>query len=218
MNIGRNTASGQALQAFVERVESIRADKKLLTEHEAAVLADAKAQGFIPAAIRHVVKLRAMKPQARQEAEAIIDTYLHAIGMAPDTPLFRQVSMMNVDTAAREEVIEALKRFVPDNGSITVEAGGRPVRLTRDAKGEVEAREVVDTPKPAPMQSTTSAPARPAPPDVDGDGAEQLGRDAFASNQPIISNPFPFGDERRPRFDLGWRKASGTDGMGPDDE
>jgi hypothetical protein len=45
-----------------------------------------------------------------------------------------------------------------------------------------------------------------------------LGGEAFAANQPIIVNPFPFGDGRRAKWDLGWRKASGTDGMGPDGE
>lgn len=61
----------------------------------------------------------------------------------------------------------------------------------------------------------------PAPkadvPDVDPDGAEALGRQAFKDNEPIIANPFPFGDGRRGRWDSGWRKESGTDGMGPDD-
>jgi hypothetical protein len=50
---------------------------------------------------------------------------------------------------------------------------------------------------------------------VDGYGAELLGREAFKADEPIIKNPFPFGDERRPRWDEGWRKESGTDGMGP---
>jgi uncharacterized protein (UPF0335 family) len=219
LNLGRNTAAGQALTAYVERIEAIRADKKLLGEHEAAIIADAKSQGFLPAAIRHVVKLRSMKPQARQEAEAIVDVYLHALGMASDTPLFRQVGLMSVDTAQREEVIEALKRFVPDNGSITVEAGGRPVRLTRDKNGDVTAKEVADTPpRPAANASPSPSSERPAPPDVDVDQAEALGRAAFEANSPIITNPFPFGDGRRPKWDLGWRKASGTDGMGPDED
>jgi uncharacterized protein (UPF0335 family) len=218
LTIGRNTIAGQALSAYVERIEGVRADKKSLGELESAIVAEAKSQGFIPAALRHVVKLRAMKPQDRQEAEAIVDTYLHALGMATDTPLFRQVGLMSVDTASREEVIESLKKFVPDNGSITIDAGGgRPVKLTRDKTGEVSVKEVVETPPP----SMSSAPASPAakaePPNVDATGAEQLGRDAFTANQPIITNPFPFGDARRPRWDAGWRKASGTDGMGPDD-
>lgn len=146
MTIGRNTVSGEALAGFVERIEGIRAQKKALGQDESFVLAEAKQGGFVPTAIRHVVQLRAMKPHARQEAEAIGDQYLHALGMASEMPLFRQVGLMSVDVASRASVIEALKGFVPENGSITVEAGGRPVRLTRDKGGEVTAAEVVDPP------------------------------------------------------------------------
>jgi uncharacterized protein (UPF0335 family) len=146
MTIGRNTVSGEALAGFVDRIEAIRAQKKALGADETFVLAEAKQGGFVPTAIRHVVQLRAMKPHARQEAEAIRDQYLHALGMASDMPLFRQVGLMSVDVASRESVIEALKAFVPENGSIVIEAGGRPVRLTRDKGGEVTAAEVVDPP------------------------------------------------------------------------
>lgn len=41
-----------------------------------------------------------------------------------------------------------------------------------------------------------------------------LGAQAFKDNVAIVKNPFPFGDGRRPRWDEGWRRASGTDGMG----
>lgn len=217
--MGQNTVSSEMLTSFVERVERIRADKKALADDEAAILAEAKAAGFLPAGIRAAVRIRAMKPHVRQEAEAILDTYLHALGMAEDTPLFRQVGLMSVDTASRESVIEALKAFVPDNGSIVIEAGGKPVRLTRDEDGKVTVADVVDTPSP----SASAAAPRPSamrekapPPDVDDAGAEALGGTAFKANAPIITNPFPFGDARRPKWDAGWRKASGTDGMGPD--
>lgn len=216
MNIGRNTESGQALEGYIARVESVRASKKDFADQETAIIAEAKSNGFVPAAIRAVLKIRAMKPHVRQEAEAILDTYLHTLGMIADTPLFRQVGLMDVDRASRDEVIEALKKFVPDNGSITVEAGGRPVRLTRDDKGEVTAVEVVERPAPTEAGAAVSGKInRPPPPDVDAEGAEQLGRVAFKANEPIIANPFPFGDERRPKWDGGWRAESGTDGMGP---
>ena len=113
MTIGHNTISGQLLQSFVERVETVRAQKKTLTDDEAAIMAEAKVAGFVASGIRHVVKLRAMRPQDRQEAEGIADTYLHALGMATDTPLFRQVGMMSVDIASRDSVVEAMKAFVP---------------------------------------------------------------------------------------------------------
>lgn len=219
MNIGHNTVSGQKLAGYVERLESIRAQKKQMSQQESAVLAEAKADGFLPSAIGHVIKLRAMKPHARQEAEAVVDTYLHALGMAADTPLFRQVGLINVDIKSRENVIEALKAFVPEKGSITVEAGGRPVRLTRDKKGTVSVEEIVEAPaRPASASQPAGAmPETPPPPDVDDLGAEQLGREAYDANAPIIANPFPFGDSRRAKWDAGWRAASGTDGMGPDD-
>jgi uncharacterized protein (UPF0335 family) len=213
--IGHNTESGQQLQTYVERVERLRTEKKQITTDEAAVLAEAKANGFVPSAIKHVCKVRAMKPQDRQEAEAIIDTYMHAMGMAMDTPLFRHVSTMTVDRTSRDSVIEALKAFVPDNGSIVVEAGGKPVKLTRDRDGNVTVVDVVEQ-KPRPSTSSTVTPNRPDPPSCDADGAEDLGRSSFKANEPIISNPFPFGDARRGRWDAGWRKESGGDGMGPD--
>lgn len=216
MSVGLNTEAGQALTSYVERVERLRAEKKQVGEQETAVLAEAKSRGFVPAAIRAVVKIRAMKPHARQEAEAILDTYLHALGMAADTPLFRQVGLMKVDKAARDEVVEALKLLVPDGGSITVEAGGKPIKLTRDKGGEVIVTEVVPFVSPATSGGfEASGVAREEPPPVDAGGAEALGGEAFRANTPIIANPFPFGDPRRARWDVGWRKAGGGDGMGP---
>jgi uncharacterized protein (UPF0335 family) len=219
MMMGRNTPSGKILASYVERIERIRAEKKALSDDEAAIMAEAKAGGFVPAVLKYIVSRRAKKPQDLAEAEAIADTYMTALGMASETPLFRQVGMMSVDPAQRDEVIEALKKFVPANGAIVVEAGGRPVRLTRDESGDVTARDVEPAKPSAPASAAKGAPpARPEPPAVDADGAETLGREAFKANQAIIANPFPFGDSRRARWDKGWRIESGGDGMGPDDE
>jgi uncharacterized protein (UPF0335 family) len=216
--IGHNTIAGEQLTAFVERIESVRAQKKQLSDDESAIVAEAKANGFVPAAIRDVIKLRAMKPHARQEAEAILETYLHALGMASEAPLFRHVGLMRVDTASREQVIKA---FVPDNGSIVIEAGGKPVRLTRDREGNIAVTEIVENPVATAGRAGSAKPGKQAPrevPDVDPEGAEALGRTAFKQDVPIIKNPFPFGDDRRRRWDEGWRRESGTDGMGPDED
>ncbi|WP_296167039.1 DUF2312 domain-containing protein [uncultured Brevundimonas sp.] len=223
MTLGHNTVSGKQLATVIDRVEAIRAAKQTMSDDESAVLAEAKLNGFVPAAIRHVVKLRAMKPHARQEAEALVESYLHALGMAADTPLFRQVGLMSVDIASRDQVTEAMKKLVPENGSIIIEVGGKAIKLTRDKDGKVDVRDHVDA--PAPMRGAPGGGGRPMPspapkadvPDVDAEGAEALGRQAFKDNEPIIGNPFPFGDSRRGRWDSGWRKESGTDGMGPDD-
>jgi uncharacterized protein (UPF0335 family) len=214
MMIGRNTIAGELLRGFVERMENLAAQKRQLGQDEGVVMAEAKSKGLVPAAIRFVIKKRKMKPSERQEAESMEDLYLHAMGMATDTPLFRTVGLMRVDINAREQVIEAMKQFVPANGSITVEAGGAPVRLTRDKDGNVAVTEVIEKPMTGEAGGKTkpAAPKRDVP-DVDGDGAESLGRQAFKDDIPIVQNPFPFGDARRPRWDKGWRDESGGDGM-----
>ena len=213
---GQNVPAREALQAFVERVELLKVAAKDVREDLKLVMAEVSAAGFVPKAISHIVKLRAMKPSDRQEAEGIIDLYLHAMGMVSETPIHRAVGMIGVDIASRESVIEALKNFVPEHGSIVVEAGGKPVRLTRGDDGEVTVTEVVErTPTEKPSAAIPRMSHPEPPPLCDEAGAEALGGGAFKENKPIIANPFPFGDVRRPRWDEGWRKASGTDGMGP---
>lgn len=220
MTIGTNSESAARLAGFVERIERVRADKKQLGLDEAQIVAEAKAEGYVGAAIKAVIKIRAMKPHERQESEAILDTYLHAMGMANEPPLFRQIGLIGADITSRDAVVEAMKHLVPVDGSITVETkDGKPVRLTRDKDGVVTAKEVVEkpmAPKPPRHEAAERRPERPEPPAVDGDGAEALGAQAFKDDTPIIANPFPFGDARRGRWDTGWRKASGGDGMGPD--
>ena len=91
MNIGRNTIAGEMLRGYVERLENIAAQKKQLSDDASAVLADAKANGLIPAAIRFVIKKRKMKPSDRQECEALEDTYMHSMGMATVAPALARV-------------------------------------------------------------------------------------------------------------------------------
>lgn len=214
----RNSVSAEHLRRFVERVEKVRADKKELAEDEKLILQEAKSSGYDTNILKHCVKLRTKKPSDLQEAQALTDLYMDALGMSRELPLFRSVDLVAVDVTAKEQVIDALKKFVPSNGSITVEAGGVPVRLTRDKDGNVTATDVVHQPK-TPGNEQAASPKRQTldVPDVDADAAEALGRQAAKDDLPIIKNPFPFGDARRPRWDLGWRKEAGSDGMGPDD-
>lgn len=218
--MGKNTIAGELLRGFVERVENINEQIKSLNQDKAVVMAEAKAANLVPAGVSYIVKKRKMKPSERAEAEALADMYMHAMGMAADNPLFRAVGLMKVDITSREAVIEAMKKFVPANGSITVDAGGAPVRLTRDKEGNISVTEVVEKPVSSEKPGKSSGkPVMPKAdvPDVDDAGAQELGRTAFRKDVPIISNPFPFGDPRRASWDRAWRDESGTDGMGPDD-
>ncbi|MCC7346154.1 MAG: DUF2312 domain-containing protein [Variibacter sp.] len=69
------------LKAFVERVERLEEEKKTIADDIRDVYAEAKANGFDVKALRAVVRLRKQEPDERREQEAILDTYLAALGM-----------------------------------------------------------------------------------------------------------------------------------------
>jgi len=69
------------LKAFVERVERLEEEKKAIADDVRDVYAEAKANGFDVKAMRTVVRLRKLDVNERKEQEAILETYLHALGM-----------------------------------------------------------------------------------------------------------------------------------------
>jgi uncharacterized protein (UPF0335 family) len=73
-------AAGQ-LKSLIERVEKLEEEKTALTADIREVYAEAKGQGFDTKIMRQVVRMRKMETADRQEAEAILDLYLSALGM-----------------------------------------------------------------------------------------------------------------------------------------
>ena len=69
------------LRAFVERIERLEEEKKALSDDIRDVYAEAKGNGFDVKALRQVVKLRKQDKDERAEQEAILETYLQALGM-----------------------------------------------------------------------------------------------------------------------------------------
>ncbi len=73
--------SGDQLRSIIERVEKLEEEKAALAADIREIFAEAKGNGFDTKAIRQVIKLRKMEASERQEQEAVLDTYLHALGM-----------------------------------------------------------------------------------------------------------------------------------------
>jgi uncharacterized protein (UPF0335 family) len=69
------------LKAFVERVERLEEEKKTIADDIRDVYGEAKVNGFDVKALRSVVRLRKLDINERREQEAILETYLHALGM-----------------------------------------------------------------------------------------------------------------------------------------
>ena len=69
------------LKAIVERIEHLEEEKKALAGDIRDVYAEAKGNGYDVAALRTVIRLRKQDKHERAEQEAILETYLHALGM-----------------------------------------------------------------------------------------------------------------------------------------
>jgi uncharacterized protein (UPF0335 family) len=69
------------LKAFIERIERLEEEKKTISDDIRDVYAEAKGNGYDVKALRTVVRLRKQDKDERKEHEAILETYLQALGM-----------------------------------------------------------------------------------------------------------------------------------------
>jgi uncharacterized protein (UPF0335 family) len=141
MTVAKGSAAGTELSGIITEVERVRDRKKQISDQEKEIFAAAKAKGYDPKTIRRILSLRSQDEKKRQESEALFDSYMHAIGMAEELPLFRAVGLMGVDVTVGEQVIEALSLLVPTAGEIIVKVGAARLRLFRDKDGEPHVEE-----------------------------------------------------------------------------
>lgn len=84
---GHNRVGGIAvdqLKSIIARVEKLEEEKKGIADDIRDIFAEAKVNGWDVKAIRTILKIRKQEPAEREEAENILDIYLHALGMLPD--------------------------------------------------------------------------------------------------------------------------------------
>lgn len=77
-----DNVSAEQLRLFIERIERLEEDKKGIADDIKDVYAEAKGTGFDTKTMRAIVRLRKMEAAARQEAEALLETYKTALGLA----------------------------------------------------------------------------------------------------------------------------------------
>ncbi|MGA7373098.1 MAG: DUF2312 domain-containing protein [Methyloceanibacter sp.] len=70
------------LRAIVARIERLEEEKAALAADLREVYAEAKGNGFDVKALRAVVRIRKQDENKRKEEEAVLVTYLHALGMS----------------------------------------------------------------------------------------------------------------------------------------
>ena len=82
--IGHNSGDSIAadhLRLLIERIERLEEEKKAIADDIKDVYTEAKSTGYDTKTLRTVIRLRKMETHHRQEAEALLETYLAALGM-----------------------------------------------------------------------------------------------------------------------------------------
>ena len=79
----RGGVAGERLKSFIERVERLEEEKRALAADIKEVSSEATGAGFDVKTMREIVKIRRMDEDDLDEREALLDTYMRALGMLP---------------------------------------------------------------------------------------------------------------------------------------
>lgn len=87
------------LRQFIEQLERLEEEKKALTTDIRDKFAEAKTTGFDTKVMKQVMRLRKKSKTERQEEDAVLDTYLHALGMLMDGGAMNDATAEMLDAA-----------------------------------------------------------------------------------------------------------------------
>jgi uncharacterized protein (UPF0335 family) len=79
--MAEDTVAADQLRLFIERIERLEEEKKGMADDIRDVYGEAKSTGFDSRTMRAIVRLRKMEKHARDEAEALLETYKTALGL-----------------------------------------------------------------------------------------------------------------------------------------
>lgn len=140
------------LRAFIERIERLEEEKKIIADDIKDVYGEAKSMGYDTKIMKQVIALRKKDDQERTEEDLIRDTYLAALGMIPD---FEPESEQDAPVATKQpakalqsprkaaEAVAELPR-TNRNDDMPVVASGDVHRDTGSAMARTEAAAVTD--------------------------------------------------------------------------
>lgn len=77
-----DNVSAEQLRLLIERIERLEEEKKGISDDIADVYGEAKSTGFDTKTMRTIIRLRKMEKHHRDEADALLETYRAALGMA----------------------------------------------------------------------------------------------------------------------------------------
>lgn len=77
----KGNVTADELRLLIERAERLEEEKRGIADDIKDVMSEAKARGFDTKAIRKIMQIRKKTKEDFQEEEAILETYMNALGM-----------------------------------------------------------------------------------------------------------------------------------------
>lgn len=73
--------SADRLKSFIERIEKLDEEKAAIASDIRDVFSEAKGVGYDVKTMRKIISIRKQDPADRDEQDALLDVYKHALGM-----------------------------------------------------------------------------------------------------------------------------------------
>ena len=81
VDTGTSTVTADRLRSFIERIEYVEEELDGIKEGRKEIYSELKGEGYDAKVVRKIVRIRKMDRATRQEEEALLDTYLSALGI-----------------------------------------------------------------------------------------------------------------------------------------
>jgi uncharacterized protein (UPF0335 family) len=79
--MAEGNVAADELRLLIERIERLEEEKKAIADDVKDVYLEAKSRGYDTKTMRTIIRLRKMEAHARQEADALLETYKNALGI-----------------------------------------------------------------------------------------------------------------------------------------
>lgn len=76
-----HNSSDEQLRLLIERIERLEEEKKGIAGDIRDVYAESKSQGYDPKIMRQIIRIRKMPVADRREMQAVLSTYMAALGL-----------------------------------------------------------------------------------------------------------------------------------------
>lgn len=79
--MSEGNVAAEQLRLFIERIERLQTEIDGINEDKRDVFAEARGQGYCTKTMKKIIQLRKLDTHARQEADALLETYRNALGL-----------------------------------------------------------------------------------------------------------------------------------------